>query len=150
MKLYLAGPLFTAAERAFNVDLARALVARGYTVWLPQENEPRELTGRTVFAKDIEGVDWSDAVVACMDGADPDSGTCFECGYAYHKKPIVTYRTDMRGADDGGLAPFNLMLWASSSVCLELQRKSADEIADAIHWAIVGLQKGKSDVLLHA
>jgi nucleoside 2-deoxyribosyltransferase len=51
---------------------------------------------RQIFEADVRGIDWADVVVANMDGADPDSGTCWECGYAYRKKPIVIFRTDFR------------------------------------------------------
>jgi hypothetical protein len=35
MKIYLAGPLFSAAERAFNALLAGRLRTAGHKVWLP-------------------------------------------------------------------------------------------------------------------
>jgi len=115
MKLYLAGPLFTTAERMFNVSMARYLEGQGFEVWLPQEHEPRELSAKTIFEEDVRGIDWADAVLACLDGPDPDSGTCWECGYAYGKgKQVFTYRTDFRKAGDGVLAPVNLMLSESS------------------------------------
>ena len=45
----------------------------------------------------MEGLDWSEAVVAVMDGSDPDSGTAWERGYAYARgKPIITFRSDFR------------------------------------------------------
>jgi nucleoside 2-deoxyribosyltransferase len=116
MKIYLAGPLFTSPERQFNADLARFLGEMGHEVWLPQDKEPRELTAKSIFDMDMEGVKWANIVVACMDGSDPDSGTCFECGYAYEKKPIICYRTDFRGAGDIDGAKYNLMLWASANV----------------------------------
>ena len=37
-----------------------------------------------------------DIVVANMDGSDPDSGTSWECGYAYRKKPVILFRADFR------------------------------------------------------
>jgi nucleoside 2-deoxyribosyltransferase len=115
MKLYLAGPLFTTAERTFNVGMARYLEGQGFEVWLPQEHEPRELSAKTIFEEDVRGIDWADAVLACLDGPDPDSGTCWECGYAYGKgKRVFTYRTDFRKAGDGAAAPVNLMLSESS------------------------------------
>jgi len=40
MRLYVAAPLFTEAERAFNLVLARALEAAGYDVYLPQRDTP--------------------------------------------------------------------------------------------------------------
>ena len=46
---------------------------------------------------DVAAIDWADMVVACMDGPDPDSGTAWECGYAFAKgKPIVCDPTDFR------------------------------------------------------
>ena len=126
MKLYLAGPLFSTAERTFNTQLRDLLIVAGHEVWLPQDKEPREKTAKAIFLMDVEGIDWCDVVVACMDGPDPDSGTCWECGYAYHKKKIICYRTDFRSATEHGavgqdmdepvkgLAPFNLMLSESA------------------------------------
>jgi nucleoside 2-deoxyribosyltransferase len=115
VKIYLAGPLFTAAEREFNRRLHNQLYDLGHSVWLPQVNEPREKTAHAIFLKDVEGMDWAEVLVANMDGPDPDSGTCFECGYAFAvQKPIIAYRTDFRGIEDGGLAPFNLMLSESA------------------------------------
>lgn len=115
MKLYLAAPLFTSAERMFNVRLKTALQAYGYEIWLPQEQEPRDLTAQSIFQKDVEGIDWADTVVACMDGPDPDSGTAWECGYAYGKgKPVICYRTDFRNCRDADDSRYNLMLWASA------------------------------------
>jgi nucleoside 2-deoxyribosyltransferase len=120
-KLYLAGPLFTLAEQSFNAELARFLESEGFEVWLPQEHEPRNNTATAIFAMDVEALDWADMVVACMDGPDPDSGTAWECGYAYAKgKPIVCYRTDFRISGDTHGAPYNLMLSESAATRLEI------------------------------
>jgi nucleoside 2-deoxyribosyltransferase len=40
MRLYIAAPLFTEAERAFNLVLAAALEAAGHDVYLPQRDTP--------------------------------------------------------------------------------------------------------------
>jgi nucleoside 2-deoxyribosyltransferase len=120
-KVFLAGPLFTAAERSFNADLARFLEAQGLEVWLPQENEPRNRTAQAIFRKDVEGIDWADMIIACMDGRVPDSGTAWECGYAFAKsKPIICYRTDFRGAGETKATPYNLMLSESATSHFEL------------------------------
>jgi nucleoside 2-deoxyribosyltransferase len=128
-KIYLAGPLFTAAEQTFNSDLARFLKSRGFEVWLPQEHEPRRHTAWAIFEMDVKALDWADLVVACMDGPDPDSGTAWECGYAFAKgKPIVCYRTDFRVSGDTKGAPYNLMLTESATARVELpfRTKTAD------------------------
>jgi nucleoside 2-deoxyribosyltransferase len=120
-KIYLAGPLFTIAEQNFNAELARFLESEGFAVWLPQEHEPRRKTARAIFQMDVEALEWADMVVACMDGPDPDSGTAWECGYAYAKgKPIVCYRTDFRISGDTEGAPYNLMLSESAMSRVEL------------------------------
>jgi nucleoside 2-deoxyribosyltransferase len=128
-KIYLAGPLFTLAEQSFNVTLARFLEGAGFEVWLPQEHEPRSNTAKAIFEMDVAALDWADMVVACMDGPDPDSGTAWECGYAYAKgKPIICYRTDFRISGDTPGAPYNLMLSEGATARLEMPfRSKADE-----------------------
>lgn len=139
MKIYLAGPLFTTAEREFNTRLADLLREEGHEVWLPQELEQRDKTAKEVFKNDVEGVDWADVVVANMDGADPDSGTAWECGYAYKKKPVVVFRTDFRAAEEPGKGTYNLMLTQSSSIQLEAPFKDTRTLAKMIGDAILSL-----------
>ncbi len=79
------------------------------------------------FRKDVEGVDWAEVVVANMDGPDPDSGTCWECGYAYRKKPVIVFRTDFRAGDAPGTAPFNLILKESATRFLDLAFKDEEK-----------------------
>lgn len=38
MRVYFAGPLFSEAERVFNLRLAEKLEAKGYQVFLPQRD----------------------------------------------------------------------------------------------------------------
>lgn len=118
MELYFAGPLFSAAERSWNAELAAALRDGGHTVFLPQEQEPgNDAAG--IFVTDVGGIDGADVLVAIMDGPDPDSGTAWECGYAFGKKPIVLVRTDLR-AQTGSGAPYNAMLTESATIRLDL------------------------------
>jgi nucleoside 2-deoxyribosyltransferase len=113
MKIYMAGPLFSTAELAFNSTLAGLLRERGHEVFLPQEHEQRKDLSAAIFASDVKGLDWAEAVVACLDGADPDSGTCWELGYAYARQKLtIVYRTDFRlfkGSDS-----INLMMTESA------------------------------------
>ena len=127
MRIYLAGPLFTAAERAFNRRLRDSLVGYGYEVWLPQEHEPPSRNAKDIFLTDVEGLDSSDVVLANMDGPDPDSGTCWECGYAYKKKPVIVYRTDFRKSGDTDTTPYNLMMTESADEVLDLSHDFDDE-----------------------
>jgi nucleoside 2-deoxyribosyltransferase len=119
MKLYFAAPLFSAAERSWNEQLAAALREAGHEVFLPQEQEPGK-DAQGIFGGDVAGIDWADALVAIMDGPDPDSGTAWECGYAYGKKPIILVRTDIRAKTGSGGAPYNAMLSESATIRLAL------------------------------
>ena len=138
MKIYLAGPLFSLAERNFNTELATAMRVRGYGVWLPQAEEPREFSTGAVFTMDVSGIDHSDVVVACMDGADPDSGTAWECGYAYAKgKMVLTFRTDFRAVGETTTCAYNIMLWEGSdhrlvASCLLPSFKTVQQLADGL------------------
>ena len=69
----------------------------GHEVFLPQDQEPgKDAAG--IFTTDVGGITGLRAR-RDMDGPDPDSGTAWECGYAYGKKPIVLVRTDFRTQD---------------------------------------------------
>lgn len=138
MKIYLAGPLFTVAERAFNARLGALLRAAGHEVVVPQEAETQGNTARALFEGCVAGIDWADVVVANLDGADPDSGTAWECGYAFGRKPTLAFRTDFRAAGDAGKAPFNLMLSESAARCLDLASGpgDVDQVAHAIMAAL--------------
>ena len=134
MKLYVAGPLFSAAERSWNAELTAALRGGGHEVFLPQEEEPgKDAPG--IFSTDVGGIDWADALVAIVDGPDPDSGTAWECGYAFGKKPIVLVRTDFRTHAGNG-APYNAMLTESATIRLDLPFESmarvSAELLDAL------------------
>jgi nucleoside 2-deoxyribosyltransferase len=139
MRIYLAGPLFTTAEREFNLRLAQRLRQAGHELFLPQESEQRTMTAREIFAGDVAGIDWAEAVVANMDGPDPDSGTCWECGYAYKRKPIIVFRTDFRAADEPGKAPYNLMLTESATARLDLAFADLERVAQCVDEALRSL-----------
>ena len=139
MKLYLAGPLFSAAERDWNAALAGRLRAAGHEVFLPQEQEQSRDAAR-IFATDVGGIDWADALVAIVDGPDPDSGTAWECGYAFGKRPVVQVRTDSRASGDPG-APYNAMLMASATIRLELGFADMDTVEASILDALRRLER---------
>ena len=67
-----------------------------------------------------------------MDGPDPDSGTCWEVGYAYGvRKPIVLVRTDFRDMA-GKAGKYNPMMAQSATVRLDLPAASTTEVITAI------------------
>lgn len=121
IRIYIAGPLFSVAEREFNKRLAEALKARidNCSFSLPQEyaasvaGQPGFL--EQVFDHSLKSIRDSDVVIAVLDGPDVDAGTCVEIGYAYaNRKPIIGVRTDFRASEDKGV---NLMV---SNACSQL------------------------------
>jgi nucleoside 2-deoxyribosyltransferase len=137
VRLYLAGPLFTQAERRWLRELGEAFAARGHDVFLPQDDaglpllqEPPDFHGAFEGCRDA--IERCDAVVAVFDGADADSGTAWECGFAYARsRPVVAIRTDFRGGEDSGL---NLMLRRSSAAVVE--HPATDENLDPLVEAV--------------
>ena len=108
MKLYLAGPMFTAAEAAYNLALTRRLRAHGFDVYCPNESEPindktrTDVTPRLVYDVDIEALE-SCHVLICQ--VSEDSGTNWEAGYmdclSKHVDParyygVIGLATDIR------------------------------------------------------
>lgn len=149
MRLYLAGPLFTQAERAWNLRLGDLLTRSGHSVFLPQTEVQviASLDAPTIFQVDVDGVRSADAVLAVVDGADPDSGTSFELGLAFALSiPIVLIRTDFRGGGDAlpgqRLATVNLMLSQAATEVVALTDPSAtvETLADAVASALAGLR----------
>ena len=139
MKLYFAGPLFTTPERTWNAEVVTALRAAGHEIFLPQEQEPgKDAAG--IFATDVGGIDWADGLVAIMDGPDPDSGTCWEVGYAYGtKKAIVLVRTDFRDLA-GRAGTYNPMMAQSATIRLDLPAAKTTEVIGAILEALSKLE----------
>ncbi len=83
MRIYLAGPMFTAADAAWNLALAARLRGLGYGVFCPNESEPNDktrtdVTARLIYEVDIAAVEWSNVVLYHVS---EDSGANWEAGY---------------------------------------------------------------------
>jgi nucleoside 2-deoxyribosyltransferase len=121
-QIYLAGPLFSKAERDFNIYLKDRLVEMGFKVFLPQVDGEDNLSSRMherqmcIFENDIRGIDESDIILAVLDGgSDVDSGTAWEMGYAYARgKKVLGLKTDFRTFGEEGIV--NLMMEMSVEV----------------------------------
>ena len=126
MKIYIAGSLFTLAERQFNKELESTIreMDKDIEIILPQY-ETGKMAGAPDFVEKafrfcLQSVNECDVIVSILDGADADSGTCVELGYAYaREKPIIGIRTDIRLSEDRGL---NLMV---ANICTRLIVKSS-------------------------
>ena len=121
MRIYQAGPLFTAAEICWHKEFSRRLAAAGHAVLWPGDFfTQREIDAwgddapRKIMEKDSAAVDACDAVVALLDGAQVDDGTAWEIGYAYARgKPVVGIRTDFRNGGDTAHGSVNAMIEGS-------------------------------------
>lgn len=97
MKIYLASPFFNEKELADVTRAEKILMGRGFEVFSPRLHEVRtdknaepERWSRETFEMDRENIDLCDCVVMLYRGAYSDSGTAWECGYAYGTgTPIV-------------------------------------------------------------
>lgn len=109
--LYLAGPDIFRPDAVARGEYLKALCTRhGFEGLFPLDaqvaghatSEPLD-TARWIYRADIGLLDAADAVLANLDffrGAEPDSGTCFEVGYAIARgKPVYGYVPE-----DGSLA----------------------------------------------
>jgi nucleoside 2-deoxyribosyltransferase len=121
--IYFAAPLFTQGEWHWNAQVVTHLRDHGFEVVVPQERATPMLCGAEefdaalLFHENVRGIERAGAVLAILDGADADSGVCWECGYASHlRRPVIGLRTDIRksGDDPRGV---NLML---SECCSDL------------------------------
>lgn len=116
MRVYVAAPLFSQAEREFNEKIKSELLKEGLTAFLPQDECDQD-----VFNCCMENLEKSDAVVAVFDGPQVDDGTAFECGYAFAKgTPVVGLRTDFRRVGEF-TNEVNIMLENCAAMCKNLE-----------------------------
>lgn len=106
MRLYIAGPLFSEAERAWLDGLATRLRAEGFDCFVPHEEFPAlaDATLEQVYRIDADGLRSADALVAWLDGPSVDDGTACEIGMfaelvrssGGRHRGIVAIATDLR------------------------------------------------------
>ena len=97
MKIYLASPFFNETELENVKKAEEILINRGFNVFSPRLNEVRTdinsqpaLWSKETFMNDRKFIDWADVMVMLYHGAYSDSGTAWECGYAFGTNtPVV-------------------------------------------------------------
>lgn len=120
--VYVAGPLFSEAERTFLEKMVNTLAESAgldphKDFFLPHRDGGELGKGperKDIFDLDINEVNSADIIVALLDGQDSDSGTCIELGYANAKgKKIFGILTDFRSYSTSNVEPHrpNLMIW---------------------------------------
>lgn len=90
--IYLASPWFNNKERVMYSQFISKMRANGLEVYAPIEHEvdnawdlSNEVWGLKVFQADVEAIEKADEVWVLNFGMYSDSGTAWECGYAYAK-----------------------------------------------------------------
>lgn len=99
-KIYIAGyDVFHPQAKKIGEMYKKLCNLYGYKGMFPLDNEiqgnNKQDVASKIFHKNIECIDNCDIIVANLNsfrGVEPDSGTCFECGYGYAKgKKIYGY-----------------------------------------------------------
>ena len=90
MKIYLASPWFKNNERVMYSQILNKMREQGHEVYAPIEHEipnawdlSNAEWGRQVFFADIQAIQECDEVWVLNFGMYSDSGTAWECGFAY-------------------------------------------------------------------
>ena len=134
MKVYIAAPLFSAGEKAFNLRTDEIIRSCGHDTYLPQRDGgviaelPDTVNGvgkyEYVFGLDCRNLSETDIFLYVFDGRVPDEGASFALGYCYALgKRCIGYKTDCRTSFDG---LDNVMI----SCAPERVLRSEDELRD--------------------
>ncbi|MGH3867786.1 MAG: nucleoside 2-deoxyribosyltransferase [Pseudonocardiaceae bacterium] len=120
MNAYIAAPLFSQAEKDFNLRVDAVLRSLDLDTFLPQRDGSEAarlvrqgMDERTVrqrlFDLDCAAIDDCALFVFVLDGRVPDEGACVELGMAFARgKPCFGLQTDSRRF--GGTDSNNLMI----------------------------------------
>lgn len=110
LRVYLAGPDIFRPDATHWATAARRLVAAaGHQALIPIDGDQPTASG--IYHANLDMIRAADVVLANLNafrGSEPDSGTCFEVGFAAaHGKTVIGYLADGRlhkekvGHDDG-------------------------------------------------
>ncbi len=140
-RVYLAGPLFSEAERTFNARVTELL--KDLTeVYLPQRDGglmsemvatgmPSAIAARRVFRRDMDALRQADYLIAILDGRAIDEGVAFELGIAFSQsKRCVGLQTDSR----------RLAVWGNNPMitgALETVFMSVDDLMEWVRTSVL-------------
>lgn len=102
--VYISGPLFTPAERGYLEQIDNLCQTIGLSNYLPHRDAgfgpAREKQAEHYFNQDMLMLRNVRCVVAVVNGADIDSGTAWEIGFAYSSgKYLIGIREDVRDTE---------------------------------------------------
>jgi nucleoside 2-deoxyribosyltransferase len=132
MKIYVAGPLFTQADRDFLEACAAQYEAAGIDCFVPHRETLEPLTPDTVYRVDGDGVRGAHALVAWLDGPVIDDGTACEVGIFAE----LCRREPTRYLGMVGLVTD----WRT------MRRRSAGAVADGLNLFVVGAIRAHGEI----
>lgn len=128
LKVYLAGPFFN-EEQIERIEFIEEAV-KDFNAFSPRKaslitKNSTEQDMVDTFKGNVDNIDMADFVLAIYDGK--DTGTMFECGYAYAKNIPVMYFSETRNTPNLMLAMSTKLPWILSR---EELLKTLDEIKE--------------------
>lgn len=122
---YLASPFFKNKEIHVYDEVIKILKEKGYDLFIPRDHEVENAWGksntewaRDVFIADLNALNKADIVFVINHGMYSDSGTAWECGYAYAKeKMVVNILVDTMQKDKS----FSLMMINGADMTIPLE-----------------------------
>ncbi len=135
VKVYLAGPLFSKAEQAFN-ELVTHQLEEFMEVYLPQRDGGLmsemlhngvavNVAASRVFQCDLTAIRDADYVITILDGRAIDEGVAFELGVAFTlAKRCMGLQTDSR----------RLAAWGNNPMIIGALEKVFNSVEDLIGW----------------
>ena len=146
MNIYLAGPLFSKAERNWIREIRHHILAFAkkqpmevHIIWpyeLISQHEIESMGAKAIyeiFSRNKSKLDTTNILIAVLDGTQADDGTAWEIGYFYARKSveskIIGIRTDLRNAGELKHSTINLMIEAS---CNRIVTSIDDLLAEMI------------------
>ena len=160
MKIYLAGPIFTYGDLLRNTEWAKKIrdALPGVDLYSPVENtDINGVEGKKKFAgskevasADNQRLDFTDVLIACIDGDVLPAGTCAEIGKFHEKiargdkKHIIGICTDTRqcfnthsaAKDSGGAAELGEQQYSYQNIYVTGLIKQGGILVDNIEDAI--------------
>jgi nucleoside 2-deoxyribosyltransferase len=128
MKIYIAGPDVFRPDAAAWAEAVRAqCLAAGAEALIPLDGDATTADG--IYASNVAMIRAADAVIANLNpfrGAEPDSGTCFEVGFALAlEKPVFGFVADSRPLRE------RVEKWQGAALC-----PHGDRLLDAQGWCV--------------
>jgi nucleoside 2-deoxyribosyltransferase len=146
--IYLAGPLFTEAERDWHRKTKGLLLEQAsrrgepveilwpYELITAEEIAALGVGSRAeIFRRCKAGLDRADLLIALLDGTQVDDGTAWEIGYFFATKAeatIVGIRTDFRRAGESEHAIVNAMVEMACDVIVNTQAVLVERVFPAL------------------